>query len=61
MRIHSSIAAGALGLALVAGTGVEWRSLREPARARFWFDSPTFEFPRPGDQLSGRITGITYK
>jgi hypothetical protein len=56
MGIHSSIAAGALGLALVAGTGVEWRSLREPARARFWFDGPTFEFLRSSDQLSVRLT-----
>jgi hypothetical protein len=56
MGIQSSIAAGALGLALVAGTGVEWRSLGEPARARFWFDSPTFQLPRSNEQLPGRLT-----
>ena len=53
---HSSIAVGALGLALVAGTGVEWRSLREPARVRFWFDSFTFQLPRPSEQLPGQLT-----
>ena len=53
--IQTAIAAGALGLAILAGTGVEWRASREPARARFWFDSPTFQLARPSDELRGEL------
>jgi hypothetical protein len=54
--IHTAIAAGALGLALAASTSVEWCALREPPRARFWFDSPAFQLPRPTEQLSAGLT-----
>jgi hypothetical protein len=54
--IHSAIAAGALGVALAASTGVEWCALREPARARFWFDGQAFQLPRATEQVSGQLT-----
>jgi hypothetical protein len=54
--IHTAIAAGALGLALVASSGAEWCALREPPRARFWFDSPVFQLPRPTEQMSTELT-----
>lgn len=55
--IHSAIAAGAFGLALAASTGVEWCALGEPARARFWFDSPAFQLPRSTAQVTDELTG----
>jgi hypothetical protein len=54
--IHTAIAAGALGLALAASTSVEWCALREPPRARFWFDSPAFQLPRLTEQLPAELT-----
>ena len=54
--IHSAIAAGALGLALAASTGVEWCALREPARARFWFEGPGFQLPRSTEQVTDALT-----
>ena len=56
--IHTAIAAGALGLALAASTGVQWCALQEPPRARFWFDSPVFQLPRPTEQLSAELTPV---
>ena len=54
--IHSAIAAGALGLALATSTGVEWCALREPPRARFWFDSPAFQLPRTTEHVPAELT-----
>ena len=53
--IQTAIAASALGLAIAAGTSVEWLASREPARARFWFDSVTFQVARPSRQLQGQL------
>jgi hypothetical protein len=54
--VQSVITAGALGLALAAGTSVEWRAWQEPARARFWFDSPSYRLPRMTPQLPDPLT-----
>jgi hypothetical protein len=54
--IHQSIAAGALLLALLAGTSVEWQSERAAPNARFWFDGVTFELPRPTPLIPTHIT-----
>jgi hypothetical protein len=54
--IHQSIAAGALVLALVAGTSVEWQSERAAPNARFWFEGVTFDIPRPTPFIPTPIT-----
>jgi hypothetical protein len=55
-RIHVTIASIAFAVAVVAATSAEWRSLNEPAKARFWFDGVTFELPRYTPELPDRLS-----
>lgn len=54
--VQQAIAAAAFGLALLAGTSVEWQSHQTPLQARFWFDDVTFELARRTDRLAAPIT-----